>query len=83
MCGNKTYTTNISKSALNTLKGTTSLCRDVLNAYLNLVKQQRILKVFTADTYVFTAFSNDKKKTFLQEIKLTFLILILYLFLYI
>ena len=80
MCGNKTYTTNISKSALTTLKGTTWLCGDVLNAYLNLVKQQSILKVFTADTYVFTAFSNDKDKKKLPEIKLIFLIV--YLFLY-
>ena len=59
MCGN---ITNISMSALHSLKGTNWLFGDILNAYLNLVKQQSRLKVFTADTYVFTAFSNDNNK---------------------
>ena len=64
MYNTKTYSTIISKSDLSTLKGTNWLCGDVLNVYLSLVKNQSTLKIFTADMYVFTSFSNNRNKTF-------------------
>ena len=69
MYNTKTYSTIISKSDLSTLKGTNWLCGDVLNIYLSLVKQQSTLKIFAADTYVFTSFSNNRNKTFFSRNK--------------
>ena len=78
----KSFSSNISKSDLCTLKGTTWLCGDVLNIYLNLIKEQTMLKVFTVDTYVFTAFLMTGTKLFIQEIDQNFLIMIWYAFPY-